>query len=105
MASLGALPLWAGKRIDRSRFSALTDEIGNSEEEAFVFAKQYGLRWVEIRGVPGTKRDYQELSASELRALAKRVRYRGLKVSYLDAPLLKFTLPGFDPVGRPTDTA
>lgn len=104
-ASLAALPLWAGKRIDRSRFSALTDEIGNSEEEAFVFAKQYGLRWVEIRGVPGTKRDYQELSASELRAFAKRVRDRGLKVSYLDAPLLKFTLPGFDPVGRSTDTA
>jgi sugar phosphate isomerase/epimerase len=104
-AGLAAIPLWAGKRIDRSRFSALTDEIGNTEDEAFAFAKQYGLRWVEIRSLPGTKRDYQELPGSELRAFARRIRDHGLKVSFLDAPLLKFTLPDFEPVGRPTDTA
>jgi sugar phosphate isomerase/epimerase len=105
VASLAALPLWAGKRIDRSRFSALTDEIGNSEEEAFAFAKQYGLSWVELRGVPGANLDYEGLPASELRAFARKLKDRGLKVSYLDAPLLKFTLPGFEPVGRSTDTA
>jgi L-ribulose-5-phosphate 3-epimerase len=104
-ASLAALPLRAGKRIDRSRYSAITDEIGNSEAEAFDFARQYGLSWVEIRGVPGTQRDYAEFPHSELRAFAGRIRSRGLKVSYLDAPLLKFTLPDFEPVTRATETA
>ncbi|MCE5309494.1 MAG: sugar phosphate isomerase/epimerase [Acidobacteriales bacterium] len=104
-APLAALPLWAGNRIDRSRFSALTDEIGASEQEAFDFAKQYGLRWIEVRGVPGGRRDYVDLPAAELHAFAKKVRDHGLKVSYLDAPLLKFALPGFEPVERAKDTA
>ncbi len=104
-ASLAAIPLWAGQRIDRSRFSAITDEIGNSEQEAFEFARQYGLSWIEIRGLPGTKRDYRELPPAELRAFAQRVRDRALKVSFLDSSLLKFTMPGFEPVGRSTDTA
>jgi len=103
-APFAALPLWAGKRIDRSRFSALTDEIGKSEQEAFDFAKQYGLRWIEVRGVPGGRQDYVDLPAAGLQAFAKRIRDHGLKVSFLDAPLLKFALPGFEPVRRSTDT-
>jgi len=105
VASLAALPLWAGKRIDRSRFSAITDEVGSSEEESFAFAKKYGLRWVEIRSVPGTNDDYETRPVNELRAFARKLKDHGLQVSFLDSPLLKFALPDFDPVSRDPETA
>ncbi len=104
-AFLAAGHLRAGTRIDRSRFSPVTDEVGNSEQEAFDFVRQYRLSWIEVRSVPGTKTDYVELPPDVLRAFADKLRGNGLKVSFLDAPLLKFTLPDFEPVSRATESA
>jgi hypothetical protein len=43
-----------GRRsLDLSLISAITDEVGTTEEEALAFVGQYGLRWVELRTVPG----------------------------------------------------
>ena len=104
-ALLAASPLRAGTRIDRSRFSPVTDEVGNSEQEAFDFVRQYRLRWIEVRSVPGTRTDYVELPPDALRTFAGKLRDNGLKVSFLDAPLLKFSLPDFEPVSRATESA
>ncbi len=104
-AATAASSLFAGGRIDRTRFSPMTDEIAASEQEAFAFTRQYQLQWVELRGVPGANTEYVDLPAGELRAFAGRLRDNGLKVSFLDAPLLKFTLPDVEPIWRPSDTA
>ena len=54
-AALSAPALWAKRHFDRSRISAITDEIGKTPDESIAFAKQYGLQWIELRNVPGGK--------------------------------------------------
>jgi len=63
-----ATPLVAGKtHIDKSRISAITDEIGLSTLESIAFAHFYGLQNVEIRNPPG-KREYFTLPEPEIKA-------------------------------------
>jgi sugar phosphate isomerase/epimerase len=99
LGGLGAaVPASAGKPIDRTRLSAITDEIGKSPHEAIQFARQYRLRWVELREVPGSKgKHYASLTEPELQAAAREFADNGLKVSFLNAGLLKHTLPGTEP--------
>jgi len=92
--------LWAKKRLDRSRISAITDEIGMSTDESIAFAKEYGIQWVELRRVPEAKKDYTSLTEPELKAAAATLRNHGLRVSFLDASLMKFAWPGTDPVRK-----
>ncbi|MCS7315320.1 MAG: sugar phosphate isomerase/epimerase family protein [Bryobacterales bacterium] len=84
-------------RIDRSRISAITDEVAPSPAEAIRFAQQHGLKWVELRAVPGRKTYYQFLEEPELRAARKELDAAGLRVSFLNTGLLKFPLPGTEP--------
>jgi sugar phosphate isomerase/epimerase len=95
-----AAPLAAARRVDGSRISAISDECANNPAEAIAFAKQYGLKWLELRGVPGNKQAYEAMPEPELRAAAKEFAGNGLGISFLDASLLKFGLPGAEPVRR-----
>jgi sugar phosphate isomerase/epimerase len=95
-----ASTLWARSRIDKSRISAITDEIGLSTDEAVAFAHQYGLQFVEIRNPPGSRNEYFSLSEPEIKADAVRFRNEGLKVSFVNTSLLKFGWPGSEPVRR-----
>ena len=82
-------------RVDRSRISALTDEIARSPQAAIEFLKQYGLRLAELREVPGGGGTYDEsLSDEQLRAAAKQFQDAGIRVSFLDAGSMKYYLPG-----------
>jgi L-ribulose-5-phosphate 3-epimerase len=101
---LAAPAAFAGNRINTSRLSAITDEIGTTPEESIRFAKKYGLRWVELRDVPGIKKPYYNLPDEELRRAAREFSDNGLKVSFLNTPFLKFTLPGTEPVRRRPET-
>lgn len=94
---MGARMLWAKKRLDRSRIGAISDEIGKTADESIAFAKQYGLQWVELRSVPETRKEYAFLSEPELKAAAASFRNNGLRVSFLDASLMKFAWPGTNP--------
>jgi sugar phosphate isomerase/epimerase len=94
LAAAGAVPL-------RERVSVITDEAAGTEEEGWAFCRQYGLRWVELRNVPGTKRGYWTLGAGEQRELAGRLRGEGFGVSFIDSGLLAAPLPGTEPVRRP----
>lgn len=97
-SGFAALPLAARNRIDRSRVSVITDEIARGPRDAIDFAKQYGLQWVELRGVPGMRgRDYASLPEEDLRAAAQQFREHGLRVSFLNTSLLKIALPGTMP--------
>ncbi len=105
VAPLAAGPVLAGRRVDRFRISAITDEIARSPAEAIAFAKQYGLTRLELRGVPGGKASYHFLPEAELRAAAREFAASGIRVSFLNTGLLKFPLPGAVPVRQKDETA
>jgi sugar phosphate isomerase/epimerase len=93
----------AKTRIDKSRISAITDEIGLSTEEAIAFAHHYGLQNIEIRNRPGGK-EYFTLAEDEIKADAALFAREGLKVSFVNTSLLKFTWPDMEPARKRPET-
>jgi sugar phosphate isomerase/epimerase len=91
-------------RITLDRISLLTDEIARSPEEAIAFCRQYGVKWVELRTVPGGGGTYAQLEEPVLVKAAEELRRAGLRVSFLNTPMLKFTLPGTEPARRRNET-
>jgi hypothetical protein len=66
--------LLAKNRIDRSRISAITDEIGMTTTESIDFAHTYGLKWVEVREIREKKKEVglaPEVDVKELGAALK----------------------------------
>lgn len=108
LAGLGSAatmtPLFARRRIDRSRVSAITDEIATTPEGAIDFARQYKLQWIELRGVPGPKREYAFLPEADVKAAAATFARSGLRVSFLNTSLLKFTWPGTERAQQRAET-
>ena len=105
LASLsGASLLRGAKNIDLSRIAVLTDEVAKTPADAIAFCKQYGLRWVELRGVPGAREHYGSLPEDKLKQAAKEFADNGLKVSFLNTGFFKITLPGTEPVFRKPET-
>jgi L-ribulose-5-phosphate 3-epimerase len=103
-AALTAPALRARRRFERSRLSAITDEIGKTPDESLAFAKEYGLQWIELRNVPGKGKEYIYLEEPELKAAAASFREHGVKVSFLNSSLMKYPWPGIDPAPRKQDT-
>jgi hypothetical protein len=99
-----ALPLQARSHFDKTRISAITDEIGRSTDESIAFAHQYGLSHVEIRNPAGNKKEYFALTEAEIKADAVRFQQEGLKVSFVNTSLLKFTWPGMEPARKRQET-
>jgi sugar phosphate isomerase/epimerase len=100
----------AAKRIDRSRISAITDEIAHSPAESIEFAHTYGLQWLSLRDVPGATRTnrpaYYSLDPDAMRQAAKEFKDAGIGIAFLDTPFLKFGLPGTEPKRKaPEDPA
>jgi sugar phosphate isomerase/epimerase len=89
-----------GKAVDISRLSAISDELARSPQDAVAFAKKYGMSHLELRDVPGARQSYPGLSDEELRAAVKEFAANGIRISFLDAGLMKFSLPGTEPVRR-----
>ena len=104
-ALAGSAALFAKpNRIGRSRISAISDEIGTSPAEAIAFAKQYGLEWLELRNVPGSKTTYFFMDEADLKPVAKEFVDNGIRISFLNTNLLKFGMPGTEPVARKNET-
>jgi sugar phosphate isomerase/epimerase len=107
--TLLAPALFAKTRIDKSRISAITDEIATTPEEAIAFAKQYGLRFIEVRNVPTPKGvrgkgEYAFLPEAEVKEAAASFAANGLKVSFINTGLLKFAWPESGYVPRRSET-
>lgn len=103
LGSIAAGTLWGkgGKGIGHAQISAISDEIARSPEAAIAFAHQYGMRWLELRDVPGDKgKNYFLNDEAYLRAAAKQFADGGVKISFLNTNLLKFGLPGTEPLRR-----
>ena len=100
IASIGAaVPLLATNRVTRGRISAITDEIARSQTDSIKFLRQYGLQWAELRGVPGARKSYADPAASPRpRNWQREFPDNGVKVSFLNASLLKHWLPGTEPL-------
>jgi len=92
-----ASALWARSHWDRSRVSAVTDQIGNTSDEAIAFAHEYGLQSVEICNRPGTSREYFLLTEPEIKVDALRFVNEGIRVSCVNTSLLRFAWPGSEP--------
>jgi sugar phosphate isomerase/epimerase len=89
---LSARVLRAAKtHITKARVSAITDEMGRTQEDALAFAKQYPLQWVELRNIPGSTQEFASLSEPELQRYAAELAANKLKVSLLRTNLLKFS--------------
>jgi sugar phosphate isomerase/epimerase len=99
-----ASTLWARSHMDKTRISAITDEIGLTTDESIAFAHQFGMQFVEIRNPPKNesngKKEYFALTEAEIKADAVRFATEGLKVSFVNTSLLKFGWPGSEPVRR-----
>jgi len=95
---------WGKNQFDKSRLSAITDEIGLTPDDAIAFAHRYGLQFIEIRNPPGSQKEYFTLPEAELRADALRFQREGLKVSFVNTSLLKFDWPGMEPQRRRPET-
>ncbi|MGP8245768.1 MAG: sugar phosphate isomerase/epimerase family protein [Bryobacteraceae bacterium] len=104
--ALCAARAWARTHIDKFSISAITDEIGRSTDDSIAFAHQYGLKFVEIRSVPGTRKEYFSLTEPEIKVDAVRFVNEGLKVSFVNTSLMKFAWPGMQAARRrPEDAA
>lgn len=95
-AALGAsCTAWAKSgKIDRSRLGSITDESGATPAEALAFAHKHGLRWMEVRAVPGLRKHYADLTPEELQQAAREFREAGVKVSFFNSGQCKYLLPG-----------
>jgi sugar phosphate isomerase/epimerase len=99
--------LLAKNKIDHSRISAITDEIGEDTASSIDFAKTYGLKWVEVRDIrwkesqTPKRKEVGLASEAEVKELASALAGAGLKVSFMNTSLLKFTWPGTEPVRAP----
>jgi len=103
LGSLTAASLSGKSKIDRSRISAITDEIARTPQDAIDFAHQYRLQFVELRNVPGGK-EYAFLPEPEVKLAATQFARSGLRVSFLNSSLLKYHWPGAEPPLRSSET-
>lgn len=78
---------------DRTRLSALTDEIATTPAGAIEFAKLYNLKWLELRAVPGGGGEYAQLPEDKLKTAAQEFKDNGISISFLNTGMLKYWLP------------
>jgi sugar phosphate isomerase/epimerase len=97
--------MWGKAGIDKSRISAITDEIGLSTLEAIAFAHSYGLTNVEIRDrIDRPRKEYFQLPEAEIKADSALFAKEGLKVSFVNTSLLKFTWPDTEAARKRNET-
>jgi len=98
-----AAALSAKTKIDKSRISAITDEIARTPQQALDFAKEYGLQNLELRNVPGGK-EYAFLPEVDAKLAAADFARNGIRISFMNSSLLKFPWPGTEPARKRQET-
>jgi sugar phosphate isomerase/epimerase len=99
--AMAAVPLFGGQAFDISRISFISDEAAATPADALAFAKRHGLRWIELREVPGGRKSYSALSPAELKEAARQLSDAGIRVSFFNSGGTKYYLPGTQPAQVP----
>jgi sugar phosphate isomerase/epimerase len=104
-APLAAAAAAARSRVGQDRISIITDECARSPAEALDFARKFGLKWFELRNVPGRRDEYYTIGEDELRAAAREFSSHGIKISFLNTGMLKFGLYDTEPARQRQESA
>ncbi len=103
LAAAAAYPATrAFARINRQRLTILADEAGPTPEDWIAFARDYQLKWLELRSVQqnGAVQMLDSMSVADLKPIAAKLKDAGLGVSFFNSALLKHDLPGTVAVRR-----
>jgi len=88
---LSAIPGWAAS-VKQFKLGVITDEVTQDFEHALVWAKGFGLEWVELRFV--WNKYVTEFTGDEVKRAQDLLAKYGMKVSVVDSPYFKTLLPG-----------
>lgn len=82
------------RAADLSQFNlgVITDEVSQDFEKALIWAKGFGLEWVELRFL--WNKYVIDLNADEVEQAKALLAKHGLRVSVIDSPYFKTLLPG-----------
>ena len=85
------IPLGAAS-LSQFKLGVITDEVTQDFEQALVWAKGFGLNWVELRFVWG--KYVTDFTSDDVKRAKDLLAKYSLKVSVLDSPYFKTLLPG-----------
>jgi sugar phosphate isomerase/epimerase len=105
-----ALALWAARlpaaELKKFKLGVISDEVTTDLEPALLWAKEFGLEWVELRSVWG--KNVTEMEPDNVKKAQDLLAKHSMKISVIDTPYFKIVLPGTgDPSRREgkTDSA
>jgi L-ribulose-5-phosphate 3-epimerase len=90
-AVLSALPAGAAN-VKQFKLGVITDEITQDFEQALLWAKGFGLEWIELRFI--WNKYVTEFTADDVKRAKDLLAKHSLKVSVLDSAYFKTPLPG-----------
>jgi len=90
-ALFGAMPLWAAD-LKQFKLGVITDEVTQDFEKALLWAKGYGLSWVELRFV--WNKYVTDFAPDDTQRAKELLTKHEMKVSVVDSPYFKTLLPG-----------
>jgi sugar phosphate isomerase/epimerase len=88
---VSALPGWTAN-VKRFALGVITDEVTQDLEKALVWAKGFGLQWVELRFTWG--KYVTEFAQEDVKRAKDLLDKYGMKVSVIDSSYFKTLLPG-----------
>ena len=90
-ALFSTMPSWAAE-LNRFKLGVITDEVTQDFEKALLWAKSYGLNWVELRFL--WSKYVTDLTADDVQRAKELLAKHEMKVSVVDSPYFKTLLPG-----------
>jgi L-ribulose-5-phosphate 3-epimerase len=96
-AAFGASAMLMAKRLPAAELSkfklgVINDEISPDLEHDLQWCQHYGLQWVELRGVWG--KNVTEMEPDNVKRAQDLLAKYNIRVSVIDSPYYKITLPG-----------
>ncbi len=88
---LSGIPTRAAE-LSQFKLGVITDEVTQDFEKALLWAKNYGLGWVELRFV--WNKYVTEFKPDEVKRAKELLAKHGMRVSVVDSPYFKTLLPG-----------
>jgi L-ribulose-5-phosphate 3-epimerase len=91
MGLLSAMPAWSAD-VNRFSLGVITDEVTQDLEQALVWAKGFGLQWVELRFA--WNKYVTEFAPDDVKRAQDLLARHSMKVSVVDTAYFKTLLPG-----------